>query len=120
MSYVIWWIIIPVVLGFVISRVIIHVLGHQPNRSQDHGGAFRFLTSLGPRNIVTDTVQGIIIGGVLAFLTFKIIAHAYITQVDGWTTMFGCSEAGNGILLRGACASEFPGPINISQEAVYW
>ena len=65
-------------------------------------------------------VQGIIIGGVLAFVTFQIIAHAYVTKVNGWTTMYRCGEPANGILLRAACASEFPGPINVPQEAMYW
>jgi len=120
MKGVIWWIVVSLILGSVIGRVIIRLLGHQPSRSQDRSGAFRLLPTLGPRNLFTDTVQGIIIGCVLAFITFKIIAHAYVTRVDGWTTMFGCSEPGSSILLRGACASEFPGPINVSREAVYW
>lgn len=96
-----------------------------PNRSQSRTAGLRL-----PAFIVRRTIgiiiggvaafMGIIIGGVMAFITFQIIAHAYVTKVNGWTTMFGCSEPGNGILLRGACACEFPGPINISQEAVYW
>jgi hypothetical protein len=65
-------------------------------------------------------VQGFIIGGVLGFITFQVIAHAYITKVNGWTTMFGCAEPGNDMLLRCACAIEFPGPINVPQEAMYW
>jgi hypothetical protein len=72
------------------------------------------------RNIVSDVVQGIILGGVLAFITFQLIAHAYVTKVNGWTTMLRCSEPGNGILLRGACGAIFPGPINVPQEAMYW
>jgi hypothetical protein len=72
------------------------------------------------RTIVSDIVQGIIIGGVLAFITFQILAHAYVTKVNGWTTMFGCSEPGNGILLRAACAGVFMGPINVPEEAMYW
>lgn len=93
---------------------------NQPGRSQDRSGVFRSLATLGPRNIVTDIVQGIIIGGVLAFITFQIIAHAYVTKVNGWTAMFGCGEPGNGILYRAACAQTFPGPINVPQEAMYW
>ena len=120
MNDVIRWIVGSLILGFVIGHVMIHLHGHQPSRSQDRNGSFRLLATLGPRNLFTDVVQGIIVGCVLAFITFKIIAHAYVTRVDGWTTMFGCSEPGNGIPLRGACASEFPGPINVSQEAVYW
>ena len=72
------------------------------------------------RNLVSDVVQGIIVGGVLAFFTFKLVAHAYVTTVNGWTTMRVCGEPGNGILVRGACASAFPGPINAPQEATYW
>ena len=72
------------------------------------------------RTIISDVVQGIIAGGVLAFITFQIIAHAYVTKVNGWSTVFGCAEPGNGILLRGACGAIFPGPINVPQEAMYW
>jgi hypothetical protein len=72
------------------------------------------------RTIISDVVQGIIVGVVLGFITFKIIAHAYVTNVNGWTTMYRCGEPTNGILLRAACASEFPGPINVPQEAMYW
>lgn len=89
---------------------------NQPRHSQ----GFRSLRTLGPRNIVTDVVQGIITGGVLAFITFQIIAHAYVTKINGWTTMFGCGEPGNSIVLRGACNAIFPGPINVPQEAMYW
>ena len=32
------------------------------------------------RTIFTDVVQGIIIGGVLAFITLQILAHAYVTN----------------------------------------
>ena len=72
------------------------------------------------RTIVSDTVQGIIVGGVLAFITFQIIAHGYVTKVNGWSTMFGCGEPGNGILLRAACGDIFPGPINVPEESMYW
>ncbi len=72
------------------------------------------------RTIKADVVQGIIIGGVLAFITFQILTQTYITKVNGWTTMYRCGEPGNGMLLRAACANEFPGPINVPQEAMYW
>ncbi len=72
------------------------------------------------RTIVSDVVQGIIVGGVLAFFTFQILTNAYVTKVNGWTTMFGCGEPSNSILLRAACANKFTGPINVPQEAMYW
>ena len=72
------------------------------------------------RNIVSDIVQGIIVGGVLGFITFQILTNAYVTKVNGWTTMLGCGEPGNGLLLRAACANKFTGPINVPQEAMYW
>jgi hypothetical protein len=75
---------------------------------------------LAKRTMVSDVVQGLIAGGVLAFITFLIIAHAFVTTVNGWTTIYGCSEPGNGIFLRAACAKTFAGPINIPQEAMYW
>jgi len=65
-------------------------------------------------------VQGVIVGFVLAFFTSGIFTRAYVTKVNGWTTMYGCGEPGNSIFFRGACARAFPGPINVPQEAVYW
>jgi hypothetical protein len=72
------------------------------------------------RTIVSDVVQGIIIGGVLGFLTFWILTNAYVTKVNGWTTILGCGEPGNGILFKAACYKTFMGPINLPQEAMYW
>jgi hypothetical protein len=72
------------------------------------------------RNIVSDIVQGIIVGGVLGFITFQILTNAYVTKVNGWSTILGCGEPSNGLLLRAACANQFTGPINVPQEAMYW
>ena len=73
------------------------------------------------RTTLLDVVQGILIGAGLAFVTVLIILpKVSVTKVNGWTTMFGCGEPGNGILLRGACAITFMGPINVPQEAMYW
>jgi hypothetical protein len=72
------------------------------------------------RTVVSDVVQGIIAGGVLAFITFQLLARIDVRKVNGWTTVYGCGEPGNGMLLRAACAQTFPGPINVPQEAVYW
>ena len=72
------------------------------------------------RTIVSDVVQGIIVGAVLGFLTFHVLANAYVTKENGWTTVYGCGKPGVGIFLRGACADAFPGPINAPQEAAYW
>jgi hypothetical protein len=99
--------------------------GSMTNANQHHGSQGPTAGWILPaflirRNIVSDVVQGIIIGGMLAFLTFQIIAHAYVTKVNGWTTMLGCGEPGNGMLFRAACAQTFSGPINVSEEAVYW
>jgi hypothetical protein len=80
----------------------------------------KLLAFIRKRTIVSDVVQGIIIGGVLGFITFWILAHAYVVNVNGWTTMYGCSEPGNGILLRAACGVVFMGPINVPEEAMYW
>ena len=80
-----------------------------------------FMWSFGPkRTVFLDVIQGILIGAGLAFITIFIFPKAYVSQVNGWTTMVGCGEPGNGILLRGACAITFMGPINVPQEAMYW
>ncbi len=68
-------------------------------------------------------VQGIIVGGVLAFLTAQIIMNAVVkamtTTVNGWSTTTTCGQPGNGILLRAACAKVLPA-VNVAQEAAYW
>lgn len=61
-------------------------------RSQNGSKVSRFRASLRRRNIVSDVVQGIIVGGVLAFITFQFVAHAYVTKINGWSTMYGCGE----------------------------
>jgi hypothetical protein len=88
-------------------------------RRWHRGGVSRLPAFLSRRNIVSDIVQGALAGGVLAFITFQVIAHAYVTKVNGWTTMFGCGEPGNGTLLRAACANKFPGPINVPKEGKF-
>jgi hypothetical protein len=93
---------------------------NQPRRSQDRSGVHRLPAFLWRRNLLSDVVQGIITGCVLAFITFQIIAHAYVTKVNGWTTMYGCGEPGNGVVMRAACGAVFTGPINVPQEAMYW
>lgn len=79
----------------------------------------RVLHRLFRRTIVSDVVQGIILGGVLAFITAQILMNAQVTTVNGWTTIRGCGEPGNGMLLRAACAKILPA-VNVPQEAVYW
>jgi hypothetical protein len=49
-----------------------------------------------------------------------LLGNASVTKVNGWTTMFGCGESGNGIVRRAACSVIFLGPINVPQEAMYW
>ncbi len=73
------------------------------------------------RTLILDIVQGILIGAGLSFITvLYILPNFYVTKVNGWTTIYGCGQPGIGILLRGACAVKFSGPINASQEAMYW
>ncbi|MDB6082902.1 MAG: hypothetical protein JWN43_783 [Gammaproteobacteria bacterium] len=56
---------------------------NQPRRSRDPTAGSRLLAFLLRRTIVSDVVQGIIVGGVLAFITFQVLAHAYVTKVNG-------------------------------------
>src|SRR3954466_741405 len=72
------------------------------------------------RTVRNDVVQGILIGVGLAFVTATIYARIKATKVNGWITMFGLGEPGNGMLLRAAHAQLFPGPVNVPQEAMYW
>jgi hypothetical protein len=72
------------------------------------------------RTVRSDVVQGVLIGFGLAFVTAQAYATLKATRVNGWITMFGLGEPGNGMLLRAAHAQLFPGPVSISQEAMYW
>lgn len=68
-------------------------------------------------------VQGVIIGGVLAFLTAVLIMNAVArsatTTVNGWNAIRACGQPGNGVLLRAACAKALP-VVNVFEEAAYW
>ncbi len=75
------------------------------------------------RTIVTDLVQGIIVGAVLAFITANLLINAEVnamqTTVNGWSITLKCGAFGNDILLRAACARYIPAA-NLPEEAVYW
>ena len=73
--------------------------------------------SLTLRNAV---VQGFFVGFGLAVVAIEIVARLKATRINGWITIFGCGEPGNGMFLRAACARIFLGPINSPQEAMYW
>jgi hypothetical protein len=79
-----------------------------------------FFTDLSTRTVRSDVIQGILIGAGLAFVTAQTYGRIKATKVNGWVTMFGCGEPGNGMFLRAAHAWVFPGPINVPQEAMYW
>ena len=65
-------------------------------------------------------VQGFFVGCGLALVTIEIVARAKASRINGWITIFGCGEPGNGMFLRAACARIFLGPVNSPQEAMYW
>ena len=91
--------LIGVVCGYVIVRSVL------------------FVDSLTVRN---DLVQGAFVGAGLGVVAVEILARVKATRVNGWVTIFGCGQPGNGIFTRAACARLFPGPVNVPQEAVYW
>ncbi len=72
------------------------------------------------RTVRNDVIQGFLIGFGLAFVTAQIYARVKATKVNGWTSMFGLGEPGNGMVLRAAHAQLFPGPVNTPEEAMYW
>jgi hypothetical protein len=72
------------------------------------------------RTVRNDVVQGILIGFGMAFVTAQIYARIKVKKVNGWITMFGLGDPGNGMILRAAQAQLFPGPVNVPQEAMYW
>ena len=72
------------------------------------------------RTVRNDVLQGILIGGGLAFVTAQIFARLKATKVNGWITIFGLGVPGSSMLMQAACAQIFPGPVNVPQEAMYW
>jgi hypothetical protein len=51
------------------------------------------------RSLRNDLLQGILIGGGLAFVTAQIYARLKATKVNGWITMFGLGQPNNSVLL---------------------
>jgi hypothetical protein len=73
------------------------------------------------RTVFLDILQGILIGaGITYLVVFVILPNFYIAKVNGWTTMHGCGEPGDGLIRRAMCNVVFRGPINVPQEAMYW
>jgi len=68
-------------------------------------------------------VQGVIIGGALAFFTatlvLTVVARSVTTTVDGWKSIRACGRPGNGVLVRAASARALP-LVNVFEEAAYW
>jgi hypothetical protein len=79
-------------------------------------------TALFPQNMILRNaiIQGALIGFGLAFVSAQVYARIKAKKVNGWITMYGLGEPGNGMFLRAAHAQLFPGPVNLSQEAMYW
>ena len=73
-----------------------------------------------PRALSRDLIQGALIGFGLAFVSANIYARIKAKKVNGWITMFGLGDPRNGMFLRAAHAQLFPGPVNTSQESMYW
>ncbi|MGO4248433.1 DUF1214 domain-containing protein [Micrococcaceae bacterium Sec5.1] len=68
-------------------------------------------------------VQGLLLGGVLAFLTaivvMNAVGRAITTTVNGWSAIPRCGQRGNGVFVRAACAKALP-LVNVFEEAAYW
>jgi hypothetical protein len=79
-----------------------------------------FVSDLSSRTVQSDVIQGVLIGAGLAFATAQVYGRLKGTKTNGWVTMYGCGEPGNGMFLRAAQALVFPGPINVAAEAMYW
>ncbi len=73
-----------------------------------------------PRTVSSDLIQGALIGFGLAFVSAQIYARIKAKKVNGWITIYGLGEPGNGMFLRAAHAQLFLGPVNVSKEAMYW
>ena len=79
-----------------------------------------FFTDLTTRSLLQDVIQGVLIGFGLAIVTAMLYGRVKATRTNGWTTMYGCGQPGNGMFFRAAQAWTFPGPITVPDEAMYW
>ncbi len=79
-----------------------------------------FFTDLSTRNVPSDVLQGILIGVGLALVSAHVYGLTRGKKANGWMTVYGCGEPGNGMFRRAADSWAFPGPIAVSQEAMYW
>ena len=78
--------------------------------------------SLAPASLTLRSalLQGVLVGWGLAVVTVEVLGRIKASRSNGWITIYGCGEPGNGMFLRAACARVFIGPVNSPQEAVYW
>jgi hypothetical protein len=83
---------------------------------------FLVRTALFPQNMLLRNaiIQGALIGFGLAFVSAQVYARIKAKKVNGWISMYGLGEPGNGMFLRAAHAQLFPGPVNTPAEAMYW
>ena len=83
---------------------------------------FLVRTALFPQNMILRNaiIQGVLIGFGLAFVSAQVYARIKAKKVNGWITLYGLGEPGNGMFLRAAHAQLFPGPVNTPEEAMYW
>ncbi|MGD0172869.1 MAG: DUF1214 domain-containing protein [Anaerolineales bacterium] len=83
---------------------------------------FLVRTVLFPQNMILRNaiIQGALIGFGLAFVSAQVYARIKAKKINGWITMYGLGEPGNGMFLRAAHAQLFPGPVNTPREAMYW
>jgi hypothetical protein len=65
-------------------------------------------------------IQGFFVGFGFAVVTVEILAKVKATKTNGWVTAFGFGLPSNGMFTRAAHARLFPGPVNVSEEAMYW
>ncbi len=79
-----------------------------------------FFSDLSTRTLQSDVLQGVLIGVGLAFVMAQVYGRIKGTKINGWVTMYGCGEPGNGMFLRAAHSWTFLGPIQVPAEAMYW
>ncbi|MGB8215073.1 MAG: DUF1214 domain-containing protein [Anaerolineales bacterium] len=79
-------------------------------------------TALDPQRMILRNaiIDGVLIGFGLAFVSAQVYARIKAKKVNGWISMYGLGEPGNGMFLRAAHAQLFPGPVNTPEEAMYW
>ena len=69
--------------------------------------------------IVQGLIMGLAFGYLTAVVVLNAVARSQTTTVNGWSSIRGAGQPGNGIVMRAALQKALP-VVNVFEEAAYW